>query len=908
MKHRNLSSYRSRQLHLEPLEDKRLLAVVYDDGLAAGWQNWSWESSVDLNSSSVVHSGDASISVTHDMPWAGLYLRDTSQSPLDSEHEVRFQIHGGAGNQLLQVSLVDQDDEFIVLGTVTPAVGQWTEVTLDLDRFNTPSNISGLVVQEFTGSPMGTYHIDAIEIGDFIPEDGTDPTDGPAIVVSPNIVNGQISEGIYGLNFADDELADDIDLSVNRWGGNSVTRFNYELDATNLASDFFFENFPNDNANVGQLPVGNASDRFVTENEQVGADTIMTIGTIGWTPNSREIKGSFPVDVYGPQQQVNMYRPNHGNGVLLDGSFVQNDPFITSNEIDESFASDWVEHLVTQHGSASDGGVQYYALDNEPMLWNSTHRDVHPEPASYDEVRDKGVSYATAIKQADPDAQVLGPVSWGWTGYFYSALDAAAGGAWWNNPQDRNAHGGEAFLPWYLSEMALAEAQTGTRLLDYLDIHYYPQGEGIALTTGGGDEATQAARIQSTRSLWDPNYVDDSWINDNVMLVPRMQGWIDQNYPGTKLAITEYNFGGTEHISGAVTQADVLGIFGREGVDLATMWAPPDADDPAGYAFRMFRNYDGTGLDGGKFGETSLGAETADVDRVSVFASQRDSDGAVTVMLINKTTEDLVSPLTLSADYGDVAAEVYTYSSENLSAIEQGADLVLDDGQAEVTLPAWSVTLVELPSIGDVDGDFNGDGATNAVDINALCSQIQSGNDLATYDLTSDGVVNSADMDEMILNVVGTFYGDANLDRFVDASDFNAWNSNKFTNSSGWELGDFNCDSSIDASDFNLWNANKFQAADTAVLMVDTPDLTESARPQSSPSLWQTAEASQSQSQYAVTQYAVTQYPFFHPAESFSFERTDSQRVRGSDRDEELIMNDRVQEMFETIFAELDEL
>ena len=830
MKKHRTSPIRSDRFAFEPLEDRRMMAVIYDDGLAAGWQNWSWDSTVDLANTAIVQSGSAAASVRHDAPWAGFYLSHPTEQPLNPNHEVRFQIHGGAGGQQLRASIVNAARDFVALGNVSPAAGQWTEVTFGLPEFTAPETYVGFVLQEFTGSAANTYYVDQIEVGDFLPDDGTDPLQGPAITINPNVEIGEISEGVYGLNFADPQLADDIDLPVNRWGGNSTTRFNYQLDATNLASDFFFENYPNDTADVSQLPLGNAADLFVEESEQVGADTIMTVGMVGWTPNSREIKGSFPVDIYGPQQEVNMYRPNHGNGVLLDGSFVQNDPTITSNQIDESFATDWVNHLKSQHGSAANGGVRYYALDNEPMLWNSTHRDVHPEPASYDQVRDKGISYATAIKQADPDAQVLGPVSWGWTSYFYSALDAAGEGAWWNNPQDRNAHGGVPFLPWYLSEMQAAENATGTRLLDYLDIHYYPQGDGIPFGPAG-DVAMQEARLQSTRSLWDPNYIDPTWINDNVRLVPRMKEWIDQNYPGTKLAITEYNFGAIDHINGALTQADVLGIFGREGVDLATMWGPPDADDPAGFAFRMYRNYDGAGGDGSKFGDTSLDAETTDVDQVSVFASRRDSDGALTVMLVNKTTDARTTPLTLSAEYGDAAAEVYTYDATNLGQIVRGDDVMLDDGQVDITLPAYSITLLELPPTGVATGDFNADGMIDDLDIDALCSEIRSNSNSSGFDLNADGAVNGSDMDEMIFDVVGTIYADANLDRTVDASDFNAWNSNKFTNNVGWSQGNFNCDGVVDASDFNVWNLNKFSTADNSLLVFDGQDTTFDSEP-----------------------------------------------------------------------------
>ena len=72
--------------------------------------------------------------------------------------------------------------------------------------------------------------------------------------------------------------------------------------------------------------------------------------------------------------------------------------------------------------------MRFFALDNEPDLWNSTHRDVHPAPLSYDEIWQRTVDYASAIKTQDPGALVTGPVPWGWCAYFWSALDGCGDG------------------------------------------------------------------------------------------------------------------------------------------------------------------------------------------------------------------------------------------------------------------------------------------------------------------------------------------------------------------------------------------------------------------------------------------------------------------------------------------------
>src|SRR6476469_340938 len=170
------------------------------------------------------------------------------------------------------------------------------------------------------------------------------------------------------------------------------------------------------------------------------------------------------------------------------------------------------------------------------------------------------------------------------------------------------------------------ERAHGVRILDYLDLHFYQQANGVALAPAG-DALQQALRLRSTRALWDPSYNDESYIRDldtgaYLQMIPRMKSWVTDNYPGTKLAITEYNWGALDHINGALTQADILGIFGREGVDLATLFDSPFGDGgsfkpnlPGAFAFRMYRNYDGKGS---MFGDTSVQATSSAQDKLAI--------------------------------------------------------------------------------------------------------------------------------------------------------------------------------------------------------------------------------------------------------------------------------------------------
>ena len=657
---------------------------IYSDSLASGWENWSWNTTVNLAATAPVHTGSASLSAQFNQAWAGLYLH--SDSPIDTTSYIalRFWVNGGSnGGQAIAVSVNGNG----ITAAVTAQANTWKQVTIALADLGSPATISDIYWQDSTGGAQPVFYLDDISLvySNLPTPTPLPPGTGPALSVDAAANRHTISQYIYGMNFANQDVASALNLPVDRWGGNSTSRYNWQNDTTNTGSDWYFENVPD---------AMGASDEFVDQNNLTGTKTLLTVPLIGWVAKSRPsghpYDCGFKISKYGAQQgNDSQWDPDCGNGILTNGTQVTgNDPLDTSIAITPAFVTGWINHLTGKYGTAANGGVMFYDLDNEPMLWNSTHRDVHPSPTSYDELRDKTWAYAAAIKAADPSAQTLGPVLWGWCAYLYSAKDGCSPGT------DYSSHGNVNFVPWYLQQMQAYEQQNGVRILDYLDLHYYPQANGVSLSSAG-NATTQALRLRSTRSLWDPSYVDESWINQAVDLIPRMKSWVANGYPGTKLAISEYNWGGLESINGALAQADVLGIFGREGLDLATLWSPPAITDPGMFAFRMYRNYDGQGS---AFGETSLQAVSANQAQLAIYAAQRASDEALTLIVINKTGQALTSSLSLAHFAPGANAQVYTYSSANLTAIVRAADQPVTASGFSATFPANSITLFVIPT------------------------------------------------------------------------------------------------------------------------------------------------------------------------------------------------------------------
>lgn len=503
----------------------------------------------------------------------------------------------------------------------------------------------------------------------------------------------RISPNIYGVNFASQQQLAELNVPLNRSGGNTTTRYNWQQNCANHAADWFFESLEHGSATAGE-----ETDDFIAATKNAGAQPMITIPMIGWVaklgPNRQRLS-SFSIAKYGAQQANDwQWFPDAGNGTYPDGTLITgNDPHDANTPVDSAFMAEWVEHLVAKWGTASTSGVRYYLLDNEPSLWQETHRDVKPAGATMDEMLARIVDYGEAVKEVDPDALIAAPEEWGWLGYHLSGYDLqwhGQNGQWWNGP-DRIAHGGWDFMPWLLANLLEYETRNGRRVVDVVTLHYYPQGGEYSSTVTND---MQLRRNRSTRSLWDPSYTDETWIGEKIDLIPLLRGWVDRYYPGAPVGITEYSWGADEHMNGATAQADVLGIFGRERVDLATRWVVPGSGTPTFRAIQMYRNYDGSKS---TFGDISVRATAPTPDTVSAFAAIRSSDRALTIMLINKQPSSTASVTPSIANYTPSAsAQRWQLTSAGIARV---ADVAAN---ATLTLPAQSVTLLVFPGTADV--------------------------------------------------------------------------------------------------------------------------------------------------------------------------------------------------------------
>ena len=571
--------------------------------------------------------------------------------------------------------------------TVVAGVATFTNLGIDTAGSNYQLQFTGTGT---VNAPSATFSVAAAPGGGVIT-----PSPAPASDVSFAIDTAQdvrpISRFIYGLN-GWNPAARPANLTLSRSGGNRMTAYNWETNASNAGADWFNQN--DDFLGGGSVPNG-AVAPSIEAARAAGAGIVVTMPTIGYVAADKNGGGDVAQTPNYLATRFHVSPARKGSAFTLTpntaDAFVYQDEYI--NFLNSTYPGAF----------ASASTPIFISLDNEPDLWQHTHARLRGDGnvntqagqnPSYAEMVQRSVDYADAAKDVNPDLLVFGPVNYGWQGMV--------------RLQDAPDHGNRDFLDFYLAQMAQAQVTEGRRLLDVLDVHWYPEArgacasnpmDGCRVTEDDISTAVLAAREQAPRSLWDPNYVENSWITSccsggAIRLIPRLQDKIAAHYPGTRLAITEYNYGAAGHISGGIAQADALGIFGREGVFAANNWRLSANNDFLYGAFEMFRNYDGAH---GSFGNTSIRATNSDVQRASVYASvDAGVANRLVIVAINKEDTARTAGISVSHTTRFNTARVYTLTSAGSQPV-RGADIAITLINAfQYSMPANSVSTLVL--------------------------------------------------------------------------------------------------------------------------------------------------------------------------------------------------------------------
>lgn len=646
----------------QPLEAAEL---IYDQKLSPDWEDWGWgPHRLTEGPAKIMFAGYGGWLLHHaGLPWryGGLSFRFRAPD---------------AWGAFLQVTLRQAgtpDGTFPIVPISAhhiASVEGWSEVLVDWKELNPERRpFDSVLIGARVQVASEWAELDRVMLTKAPAQDARKGS----LSVLCNEPSHPISELIYGSS--NDNW--DSGQSAQRIGGNPLSRDNWEIGAWNTGNDWFFEN------------IGQKTNMFETlEDASKNRHSIaMVVPMLGFIAKDQSSVG-FPRAKFPTQRKFDPYRAEAGDGFSPDGKpLAPGDPSQTSVPAPPELIAGWARKVLAQDARYGSRSIRMYILDNEPTLWDTTHRDVHPQPLGYDELFERTIKYASAIRDADPQAVIAGPAEWGYTGYEYSAIDRVAGVAL---RPDRRAHGDVPLVAWYLKKLADYEKTTGKRLLDVFDLHFYPAAQGIYGGDAGTDPTASDLRLRSTRALWDPDYLDESWINDKLRLIPRMKDWVRENYPGLKLSLGEWSFGAEQHISGGLATVEALGRFGQQGLDSAFLWGDLKPGSPAYWAFRGYRNFDGKG---GRFLDVSV--PTREIEGVSLFASRDAAMSRLVLVLVNRDQSiELTARVALKGCGNALSSRMFSYAAASPGLSEGPAETHEDS--VSVKLEPFSFAVIEV--------------------------------------------------------------------------------------------------------------------------------------------------------------------------------------------------------------------
>jgi hypothetical protein len=450
--------------------------------------------------------------------------------------------------------------------------------------------------------------------------------------VSIEINNGnkQVSPYIYGKNNTTSGKVDN-PLTEAQWTqvresgatilrenyGNESTKYNWKRKLTcspdwyNAISDYdwdfeaksILDNLPNVQAMFGFQMLGYAAK---SKDHNWPAWTYHVENNTPWPPCS-------PHQNLAGGGEPNMSDPNSSKAAV-EGDYrlyLEEWPIATSVQI--------LDHWFGSGGLGFDKDkFRYWALDNEPELWSSTHDDVQKGNMSPDDFMKRYFEAAKLARSKYPNIKLVGPVT---SGEWF----------WYNWPGGGTLIDGKkvCWLEYFIKRVADEQKATGIRLLDVLTIHFYP------------GEKTDEEIVQTHRVFFDENYVypgangvfavNGGWDTSikNEYVFKRCNDWLNK-YMGTghnvTLGVTECGIKSENPNTAAVWYASTLGEFMKYGVELFTPWTWRKG---MWETLHLFARYNES---------TLVKSVSSDETYVSAYTTRNSAKDKLAVVLVNRSS------------------------------------------------------------------------------------------------------------------------------------------------------------------------------------------------------------------------------------------------------------------------------
>jgi hypothetical protein len=331
--------------------------------------------------------------------------------------------------------------------------------------------------------------------------------------------------------------------------------------------------------------------------------------------------------------------------------------------------------------------IMYWNMDNEIEIWNGTHDDVMPNQIPAEDFIQRYVAVAKKARALFPEIKLMGPVpanEWQW--YAYDGKKIAYQGKEY------------VWLEYFIKRISEEQNSSDVRLLDVLDIHFYP------------GETKAEDIVQGHRVYFDKNYnypgangvkISGSGGWDNTItkeyILERCKAWMNEylgENHGVGLAVSETGINIVNPSVTAVWYASMLGEFAKQNVEVFTPW---HWDKGMWETLHLFSRY-------GK--ENFVRGTSSSETYISAYPTLSSNNDSMTIFLVNRyldKTQDVTIQLSnffvQDGNYSTLRLESLpeeeTFKSHTTNALKNGT-VIAAGNRLSVKLPKMSVTALLL--------------------------------------------------------------------------------------------------------------------------------------------------------------------------------------------------------------------
>jgi len=381
----------------------------------------------------------------------------------------------------------------------------------------------------------------------------------------------QVSANLYGMNsplFSDDPLFPDKATWLKAWdagvrivrlnGGNNATKYNWKKKLSSHP-DWYNNVYPN---NWDQAAV-------LLEKNLPGTSGMWAFQLLGKVAATAEFNFNGN-DFNGSRWWEGVCQNLAGNGIpnLAGGSKAsrEGDPNLYLTNWTAADTVGILDHWFGKEGLGLNNQLhQYWNMDNEPDIWNLKHNDVITGELAAEEFLQNYFEVAKKARARFPAIKLCGPAAaneWQW----YT----------WNDKPVVYEGQSYAWLEYFIKRIAEEQKACNVRLLDLLDLHFYPNTTRI-------EEIVQLHRVFFDQTFTYPEASgikilpgQSNGTENKEFIFERCRQWLEKYlgpHHGVGLGLSETEIKVYKPDVVAVWYASMLGEFMKQGVELFTPWS-----------------------------------------------------------------------------------------------------------------------------------------------------------------------------------------------------------------------------------------------------------------------------------------------------------------------------------------------